>query len=184
MEGKEINQLALRNLPETNSISNPDIKEFTKASILAAPGQFWLKASAFYLGHHPPDEIAEWGNLRHTKRTLVIAEILVNIENLNSQDHDLLISGLVIHDIGKYGVFGTEMKIQVSHPKLVASIVKDIPLEPDELKASILKIVACHMGRWGDALPETKVEVLAHYADYIASRTNLNIPINITLDGG
>ena len=178
MDSKEINQIALSNLPEIANISMPDIQEFTKGSVLAAPGQFWLKASAYYRGHHPDDEIAEWGNLRHTKRTLVVAEILATIEALDGLEHDCLISGLVIHDMGKYGVFGDAMKIIFNHPVLVASIVKDIPLDHGN-KTAILKIVASHMGRWGDVPPQTKAEILAHYADCIASRTSLNIPVSI-----
>ncbi len=168
---------------ELQAITRQEIKAFTLACIKASPPQFWQKPSAFYAGHHPDDELQEWGNLRHVKRTVLIALILADMEALAAAERDLLISALIIHDIGKYGPTGNSARILMEHPDFVSAMVKECELEA-ELKTPLLGIVIAHMGRWGRVKPQTKLEVLGHYADCIASRHSLNIPVSLTLEGG
>jgi hypothetical protein len=174
-----VNEIALSNLTtELERISNLELREYVKTCIKQTPGLFWKKPSAFYIGHHPQDEIADWGNLRHVKRVVSIAMILRDIENLPDNDSNILIASCILHDIGKYGIDGLAPKIQSNHPQLATHIIP----QGHVYRNDIIKTIEAHMGRWGKVLPSNTIEKLCHYADCIASRTSLNIPINISVN--
>ena len=167
-------------LTELELIKNLEIRDFTKAAILCAPGLYWYKPSAFYKGHHPDDELGEWGNLIHVKRTIVIGRIFAEIENLDSITCDTLYSGMTIHDLGKYDVLGDCERIVKHHPDLVSAIVLGLPQLPQwELLRPILLVATTHMGRWGNVKPNTLLEKLGHYCDCIAARVSVSIPITL-----
>ena len=176
----ESNNFALDNLlDELSLIKDLGIRNFTTNMILHAPGLFWYRPSAFFKNRHPEDELKEWGNLIHTKRGIVIAQIFVSMEDLSSIDSDMLYSGLLLHDIGKYGVDGLEERIQLkTHAHIAVVLIKDMGYT-DSFVPTILGVVLTHMGRWGDFKPSTPLEKLGSYCDCIASRANINIPIKL-----
>jgi len=160
---------------EISLIANPTIKEWVCQCLFHSPPEFWIKPSAYHEGHHPKDELGKWGNLKHVKRVVKIAVMLAEIENLSTHNKDLLISACLIHDIGKYGTDGSSEKIQRNHPTLVRQMAKDTLDGQD--KNAILTIAESHMGRWYNPRPETLLQWMCHYADYIASRDTIIIPI-------
>lgn len=99
---------------EFNLITNPLMRTWIDECIFYSPANYWIKPSGFYDGHHPKDEHSEWGNLIHVKRTIKIAAILADIENLSNHEHNILIAALLIHDIGKYGLDGVGIRITIS----------------------------------------------------------------------
>ena len=177
----DIHTLVLKSLaPDLATITTTAIRTFTTECIKASPAAYWLKPSAFYKGHHPADELQEWGNLRHVKRTLVIATILAEINELLPFDRDMLYSALIIHDIGKYGPGGDSERILNEHPELVPGMVVGVSMSVNPRWAyEILGVVITHMGRWGKYPPVSRMEHLGHYADCIASRATLDIRVEI-----
>ena len=179
---QESNNYALDNLlTELSLIKDLSVRNFTTSVILKTPGLFWYRPSAYFKGHHPSDEYSEWGNLLHIKRTLVIAKEFTGIEDLDTSSSDILYSGLLVHDIGKYGPDGLEERIQLkTHAEtavnfILARLESDATLEQEQ----ILGIVMTHMGRWGNVKPSTLLEKLGSYSDCIASRAIINIPIKL-----
>lgn len=175
-EERRISNIVFDNLQsELNLIKNQTIRAFVGMCIDTIP-QYWERPSAYHEGHHPKDELGKWGNLKHIKRVVKIALMLSEIENLPTYQQDLLIAASLIHDIGKYGIDGNSDKIQTNHPILVRQMVKNYGLD-DNTKNDILTIVESHMGRWYSPRPDTLLQWMCHYADYIASRSSMNIPI-------
>ena len=180
MNQQDSNNYALDNLlTELSLIRDLSIRNFTTSVILKTPGTFWYRPSAYFKGHHPDDELKEWGNLLHIKRTLVIAKEFTGIEDLDTSSSDILYSGLLVHDIGKYGPDGLEERIQLkTHAHIAVVLIKDMGYT-DSFVPTILGVVLTHMGRWGDFKPSTPLEKLGSYCDCIASRANINIPIKL-----
>ncbi len=175
-----VNEQALEKLqPDLFFITDQKIKKFTIDCILNAPGEYWKRPSAFYKGHHPEDELGEWGNLRHVKKVLVMGRVLAEISPLNEHERNLFYAALTVHDIGKYGIDGRTERIQSGHADLVSQIIAPYicQLDPDD-EYTIIQIAVTHMGRWGNIKPYTHIEQLGHYADCIASRTVLTIPVS------
>ena len=177
---QDSNNYALDNLlTELSLIKDLSVRNFTTSVILKTPGLFWYRPSAYFKGHHPSDEYSEWGNLLHIKRTLVIAKEFTGIEDLDTSSSDILYSGLLVHDIGKYGPDGLEERIQLkTHAHIAVVLIKDMGYT-DSFVPTILGVVLTHMGRWGDFKPSTPLEKLGSYCDCIASRANINIPIKL-----
>jgi 23S rRNA maturation-related 3'-5' exoribonuclease YhaM len=176
------NNYALDNLlVELSLIKDLSIRNFTTSVILKTPGLFWYRPSAYFRGHHPDDEYKEWGNLLHVKRVLVIAREFAGIEDLGTASSDTLYSGLLVHDIGKYGPDGLEERIQLkTHAEIAVNfILAHLESEATPAQEQILGIVMSHMGRWGDFKPSTPLEKLGSYCDCIASRANINIPVKL-----
>ena len=180
MNQQDSNNYALDNLLiELSLIKDLSVRNFTTSVILKTPGLFWYRPSAYFKGHHPSDEYSEWGNLLHIKRTLVIAKEFTGIEDLDTSSSDILYSGLLVHDIGKYGPDGLEERIQLkTHAHIAVVLIKDMGYT-DSFVPTILGVVLTHMGRWGDFKPSTPLEKLGSYCDCIASRANINIPIKL-----
>ena len=180
MNQQDSNNYALDNLLiELSLIKDLSVRNFTTSVILKTPGLFWYRPSAYFKGHHPSDEYSEWGNLLHIKRTLVIAKEFTGIEDLDTSSSDILYSGLLVHDIGKYGPDGLEERIQLkTHAHIAVVLIKDMGYT-DSFVPTILGVVLTHMGRWGSVKPSTPLEKLGSYCDCIASRANINIPIKL-----
>ena len=179
---QESNNYALDNLlGELALIKDLDIRNFTTHIILCAPGTFWYRPSAFFKGHHPDDEICAWGNLTHVKRVLVIAKEFSGIEDLSTQESDMLYSALVLHDIGKYGPDGLEERIQLkTHAEIAVNfILARLDADATEVQETILGIIMTHMGRRGSVKPTTQHEKVGSYCDCIASRVSVHIPIKL-----
>ena len=178
MNQRESNNYALYNLQEEVAlISDVKTRGFAVECIFNAPGLYWYRPSAFFKSHHPDDELGEWGNLIHVKRVLVMAKMMVEIEDLSVIDRDTLYPALIIHDIGKYGVDGEEERIRKDHAEIAAAILEKYVGTNIEPIKPIIEIVRRHMGRWAEVKPVTVLEKLGHYCDCIASRVNINIPV-------
>jgi hypothetical protein len=88
----------------------------------------------------------------------------------------LLLGAMVIHDIYCQGPDDIPLKeTDPSHPLLVrekTASLNDLPYYDD-----VMSIVEAHMGRWGPVIPKSKLQWLAHAADYISSRREVRIDV-------
>jgi hypothetical protein len=162
---------------ELKLIMNNEIRNLVVEVLRLAPGYFWQVPSSPSGKHHPPDENKPGGKVLHTKRTVYIAYQLARMENLSQLETDLLLGAMLIHDIYSQGPDDLPLqKTDPNHPLLIRK--KTGSLEGLPYYDDIMSIVEAHMGRWGPVTPESKLQWLAHIADYIPSRKEVRIDVH------
>ena len=161
---------------ELKLIANGEIRNLVVEVLQLAPRYFWEVPSSTSGKHHPPDEDKPGGKVLHTKRAVYIAYQLARTENLSEIDSDLLLAAMIVHDICCQGADDIPaQKTDTAHPLLVRE--KTAPLAGAPYYDDVMSIVAAHMGRWGPVIPESKLQCLAHTADYISSRRGVKIDV-------
>lgn len=161
---------------ELNLIANNEIRGLIVEVLRLAPRHFWEAPSSTSGKYHPTDENRPGGKVLHTKRAVYIAYQLARMRNLSKLDTDLLLGAMIIHDICSQGSDDIpSQKMDPDHPLLVrkiTTVLKGRPYYDD-----IMSIVETHMGRWGPVIPKSKLQWLAHIADYISSRKEVRIDV-------
>ncbi len=138
------------------------------------------KAPAGKLWHH----CYEGGLLVHS---LAVAKLVENLCELYPRiNRDLVVSGALLHDIGKIAEYETKGYIDYSdegrlhgHISLgfhyVASKIQDIDKFPEDLKNQLLHLILAHQGRrehGSPVEPMTREAFVLYYADEIDSTLN------------
>lgn len=159
------------------SIRNPHLKALLDA--LFGDEQFlagFLRAPGGKLWHHN-----RIGGL--AEHTLALARLCRILSALYPEaDRDLLVSGALLHDIGKIEEYRYETHIDysdrgrlVGHITIGAGWVADrtgqLPDFPYDLRDKLLHLILSHQGEHGSPiLPATREAFLLHYADEIDSK--------------
>lgn len=170
---------------ELNYISNEKFKEYLNNIIPLIP-EYFFKVSASSTGkYHPAFSNGEGGLLRHTKVAVRIGYELLNnnsINNFTSEEKDMILIAILLHDILKHGNNGSYTKFE--HPILASEFVKEhkFNLNEDEINL-ISDMIKTHMGEWtkdyeGKEVlekPITKYQRFVHMCDYLASRKFLDV---------
>jgi len=120
------------------------------------------------------------GLIEHTLGVLRICRMLARF--YPDVDSDLLISGAILHDIGKIEEYRYETSIDyTSRGRLIGHIVlgaewaveraKHIEDFPDDLLDQLTHLILSHQGEFGSPIqPSTREAFLLHYADQIDSK--------------
>ncbi len=159
---------------ELELIHNNKIRSFVVEVLRLAPHYFWHVPSSTSGKHHPPDESEPGGRVLHTKRAVYVAHQLARMEELPPTERDLLLAAMIVHDICCQGLHDVASpKTDPDHPILLRKKTAHLSDEPHY--DAVMSIVDAHMGRWGPVMPESKLQRLAHTADYISSRRHVRI---------
>lgn len=124
------------------------------------------------------------GYLEHISEMLNLVETIY--ENFDGLDHDLLITGVLLHDIGKlrelgvnHTIFRTTEGALIGHLSLgliaVSSAIEKIKGFPEELRNKLLHIIASHHGRleYGSPIkPMTREAIAIYYIDNLSAKMN------------
>jgi 3'-5' exoribonuclease len=124
------------------------------------------------------------GFLEHTYNMLVLAESAAQLYHV---DRDLLISGILLHDIGKleelngypdnfYTDKGNLLGHTVQGFSLVRDTIRKIPGFPDILAGKIEHIILSHQGEYEYQAPKKPAFIealLVHYIDETDARMNM-----------
>ena len=168
---------------ELDDIQNEPLREFAREVILHAPDYFFTCPASSTGKYHPTLSLGNGGLVRHTRLVEWFAMNIANAMMIEERNKDLLIIAALAHDMKKHGDGNTEYTVK-EHPKLAAefldSVWSSIPW-PEGMDYTdvekIKKLVECHMGQWGEKdgmpLPKTKLELILHTADYLASRKDM-----------
>ncbi len=124
--------------------------------------------------YHPAFAHGPGGLIRHTKAVVMIAYELCNTRPDINRDH--VIAAAILHDMHKYK--DGSMHTCHEHPYLMAR-----DADNGSLPTAIIHLIESHMGQWTTSnrstivlpMPENDEQWLLHYADYLASRTWLNL---------
>ncbi len=182
---KDIEEMWQKIEVKINSVSNPHLKKlidkvFYKNNWIdkfktAPGGKLWHHA---YIG----------GLCEHT---LSVSEICETMSTLYSFcNRDLLITGALLHDIGKIDEYGydkgfidfTDQGRLWGHISIGAQLVRKTMGEtedessfPEELKKNIIHLILSHQGAYehgSPVLPQTLEAIILYYADEMDSKAN------------
>lgn len=145
------------------------------------PDYFWSIPSSSSGKYHPEDELGDGGLVRHTLKTVKVAQEMAPMYDLSKEDLDCAIAALLLHDTYKNGSPDAGHTV-FEHPTLAAAAVAQVPNPCANIVANL---ISSHMGRWNTSkystgelpVPENELQKFAHLCDYIASRKAWDIKI-------
>lgn len=134
---------------------------------------------------HPKFSQGVGGLVRHTKAVVLFAEELLKMSSyayMKEIYKDYVIAACIVHDTAKYGLTGEMDKtVYKDHAENAAKLFEswcltECDYAPSEL---MLNAVKAHMGQWStnrEDKPFTSIDRCVHMADYMASRSFIDIP--------
>ena len=170
---------------EINRITDENLREFVKFYLENyTPAYFWHIGASSSGKYHPAFSQGEGGLVRHTKAACLFLEDLLRMSSyayMGTEKHDLCRVALILHDTAKYG-FDVEIdKSQYSkHAINAADNVDDAWQHYFGCNAPWLlyQAMRSHMGQWSEPedKPFTQMDRAVHMADYMSSRSYIDIP--------
>ena len=170
---------------ELNLIVNEDLRMAVKSYMeKATPDYFWTDGASSSGKYHPKFSQGIGGLVRHTKAVVMFAEELLRMSSyayMREEYKDYVIAACILHDTAKYGVEEYDKAEYKNHARNASDAffyycVEVIEYIPHYL---LLNAIASHMGQWStdkDDRPFTSVDRCVHMADYMASRSFIDIP--------
>ncbi len=151
----------------------------------ATPDYFWTIGASSSGKHHPSFSQGTGGLVRHTKAVVMFAEELLRMSSysyMREEYKDYVIAACILHDTAKYGINEYDKKEYKNHATNAAKAFADYAEQVMDYKPSefLLNAIASHMGQWStekEDRPFTSIDRCVHLADYMASRSFIDIPI-------
>jgi len=165
-------------------IKNEDYRKFIKHYLETyVPNYFWEIGASSSGKYHPQFSQGEGGLVRHTKAVVLFAEELLRMSSymyMSEEHKDYVIMACIVHDTCKYGIVEYNKEDYKDHAKNASINIKvawkkyfgELPSE------FFLSAIKCHMGQWSERenRPFTNIDRCVHMADYMASRSFIDIP--------
>ncbi len=170
---------------EINLIINEDLRMAVKSYMEeAVPDYFWTDGASSSGKYHPQFSQGEGGLVRHTKAVVMFAEELLRMSSyayMREEYKDYVIAACLVHDTAKYGMHEYDKKQYKDHAALAAYHFGEWCKVNCGFTCSefLLNAIAAHMGQWStekDDRPFTNIDRCVHMADYMASRSFIDIP--------
>ena len=171
---------------EINLIVDEDLRMAVKSYMEeATPDYFWTDGASSSGKYHPQFAQGEGGLVRHTKAVVMFAEERLRMSSyayMREEYKDYVIAACILHDTTKYGMYEYDKAQYKNHAMLAADHFAEWCYEiGDFYKPSefLLNAIASHMGQWStekEDRPFTSVDRCVHMADYMASRSFIDIP--------
>ena len=168
MEGKKLLYSKL------NEINDLEIRGFVKEVLDNAPEGFWIIPCSGTGKYHPPEDQGEGGVIRHLVKCVVTGADLCGYFDLPQEDKDIVLAGIFLHDIKKFGDPLGESS-DPDHARIGANFLEKFSLREPE-KTEIMNCVRYHMGRFVHpeeierAKNPTQKELIVQLADFFGSR--------------
>lgn len=169
---------------ELELIVDEELRMVVKAYLLErVPDYFWTDGASSSGKYHPQFAQGEGGLVRHTKAVVMFAEELLRMSSyayMRDAYKDYAIAACIVHDTMKYGLGEFDKTQYKNHAKNASIAFAEFALECDYRPSEILlNAISAHMGQWStdkEDRPFTNVDRLVHMADYMASRSFIDIP--------
>ena len=170
---------------EINLIVDEELRMAVKSYMEeATPGYFWTDGASSSGKYHPKFSQGIGGLVRHTKAVVMFAEELLRMSSyayMKDEYKDYVIAACIIHDTAKYGIDGFDKAEYKNHAKNASIAFANyceqvMDYTPHFL---LLNAIESHMGQWStdrEDRPFTSVDRCVHMADYMASRSFIDIP--------
>lgn len=183
------------------TFENDDIRKFAEMCIESAP-EYWHSVPASSSGkYHPSYSLGKGGLVRHSIAVVRFLNHMFGVESISNQftsrERDLLRAAAITHDMQKSGTQGDFEKskwTKFDHPLRIAKIIRDFKgsgVLPDDEIELVAHAVESHMGafntdkRHPDIVlpkPEDKYQIILHLADYLASRKDVEMKFENTVE--
>lgn len=170
---------------ELTLIKNEDFRNFTKEFLdLYVPKYFWEIGASSSGKFHPIFSQGEGGLVRHTKAVVMFAEELLRMSSymyMKDDYKDYVIMACICHDVAKYGIEEYDKTTYADHAKNASILVRKAWYDYFGVEAPeyLLSAIRSHMGQWTtdkEDRPFTNIDRCVHMADYMASRSFIDIP--------
>ena len=170
---------------EINLIVNEDLRMAVKSYMEeATPDYFWTDGASSSGKYHPRFSQGEGGLVRHTKAVVMFAEELLRMSSyayMKDEYKDYVISACILHDTAKYGIGEYNKNEYKNHASNASKAFAEYAEHVMDYKPSefLLNAIVAHMGQWStekEDRPFTNIDLCVHMADYIASRSFIDIP--------
>lgn len=165
-------------------IKNEDYRKFIEHYLENyVPNYFWEIGASSSGKYHPQFSQGEGGLVRHTKAVVLFAEELLRMSNymyMSEEHKDYVIMACIVHDTCKYGQSEYNTDLYKDHAKNASTLVNVAWYDYFGINASefFLSAIKSHMGQWSERedRPFTNIDRCVHMADYMASRSFIDIP--------
>ena len=167
-------------------IKNKELRTATAGYLETyVPNYFWTDGASASGKYHPKFSHGESGLVRHTKAVVMFAEELLRMSSysfMNEEYKDYVICACIVHDTVKYGFTDELDKTEYANHAHNASVLfteyceNEMGFTPHFL---LTQAIRSHMGQWStnkDDKPFSNVDRCVHMADYMASRSFIDIP--------
>ena len=170
---------------EINLIVDEELRMAVKSYMdEETPDYFWTDGASSSGKYHPQFAQGEGGLVRHTKAVVMFAEELLRMSSyayMKEEYKDYVIAACILHDTAKYGVGEYDKSEYKNHATNAAKAFADYAYWTVDYKPSefLLNAIASHMGQWStekEDRPFTNIDRCVHMADYMASRSFIDIP--------
>ena len=170
---------------ELELIMDEELRMVVKAYLLErVPDYFWTDGASSSGKYHPQFAQGEGGLVRHTKAVVMFAEELLRMSSyayMRDAYKDYVIAACILHDTAKYGIGEYDKKEYKNHATNAAKAFAEYAEQVMDYKPSefLLNAIASHMGQWStekEDRPFTNIDRCVHMADYMASRSFIDIP--------
>jgi len=165
-----------------DNIQNGVISRFTRTALSQVPDSFWVIPASSSGKYHPQQSNGEGGLIRHILACLYFAKEMKSAYRLNEFDYDIVISAIVLHDIGK--------AMAEPHDCVATRFLAYVNSEDNTITDRVIRCVRWHMGRWATGSTDcltfeqgskvwpdsfTLLEQITHLCDYMASRKRVEL---------
>ena len=148
------------------------------------PKYFWEIGASSTGKFHPQFSQGEGGLVRHVKAVVMFAEELLRMSSyayMPDAYKDYVIAACLIHDCAKYGMSDEmDKSAYKEHAPNGAKMFDQFMVDSYGVHApeKLLDAVRTHMGQWSEKedKPFTPIDRCVHMADYMASRSFIDIP--------
>ena len=170
---------------ELELIVDEELRMVVKAYLLErVPDYFWTDGASSSGKYHPQFAQGEGGLVRHTKAVVLFAEELLRMSSyayMREEYKDYVIAACIHHDTAKYGIDKFDKAEYKNHATNAAKAFAEYAEQVMDYKPSefLLNAIASHMGQWStekEDRPFTNIDRCVHLADYMASRSFIDIP--------
>ena len=170
---------------EINLIVNEDLRMAVKSYMEeATPDYFWTDGASSSGKYHPKFSQGDGGLVRHTKAVVMFAEELLRMSSyayMREEYKDYVIAACILHDTAKYGISEYDKSEYKNHASNASKAFAEYAEHVMDYKPSeyLLNAIIAHMGQWStekEDRPFTNIDRCVHMADYMASRSFIDIP--------
>ena len=169
---------------EINLIVNEELRMAVKSYMNeATPDYFWTDGASSSGKYHPQFSQGVGGLVRHTKAVVMFAEELLRMSSyayMKEEYKDYVIASCILHDTCKYGMYEYDKSEYKNHAANAANRFAELCYEEEyHPHYLLLQAMRSHMGQWStdrEDRPFTSVDRCVHMADYMASRSFIDIP--------